>query len=275
MAHAKNHDYHILPASVWPFLTGVAVFVMLFGATAWMTGEVTVMGVAITGPWMFAIGLVATCYVAFAWWADMVREAESGDHTPVVRLGLQYGFILFVMSEAMLFASLFWNFIKHAMYPMSENSPLVDGVWPPAGIETFDPWHLPFINTLILLLSGVAVTWAHHAWVHEGDRKVAINGLAVAVALGIIFTGMQAYEYSHAAFGLSDTAYAAAFYIATGFHGLHVIIGTIFLAVCLLRLQRGQMTKDQHLGFEAAAWYWHFVDVIWLVLFAVIYVWGS
>lgn len=275
MAHAKNHDYHILPASIWPFLASVAVFVMLFGAVAWMTGEVTLFGAPITGPWMFAIGLVATTYVSFAWWADVVREGEQGDHTPVVRLGLQYGFILFVISEAMLFVTLFWNFIKHAMYPMGEESPLRDGVWPPEGIVTFDAWHLPFINTLVLLLSGVAVTWAHHAWAHEGDRKVAINGLAVAVALGVIFTGLQAYEYSHAAFGLADTAYASAFYIATGFHGLHVIIGTIFLAVCLYRFMKGQMTQNQHVGFEAAAWYWHFVDVIWLVLFAVIYVWGS
>ena len=275
MATAKNHDYHILPASIWPFLASVAVFVTLFGGVAWMTGEVSVLGVAITGPWMFLIGFVALCYASFGWWADMVREGESGDHTPVVRIGLQYGFILFVISEAMLFVTLFWNFIKHVLYPMGPESPIRDGVWPPEGIVTFDPWHLPFINTLVLLLSGVAVTWAHHAWAHEGDRKVAINGLAVAVALGVIFTGLQAYEYSHAAFGLADTAYASAFYIATGFHGAHVIIGTIFLAVCLVRFMRGQMTPNQHLGFEAAAWYWHFVDVIWLILFAVIYVWGS
>lgn len=275
MATAKNHDYHILPASIWPFIASVAVFVTLFGGVAWMTGEVSVVGVPITGPWMFLIGFVALCYASFGWWADMVREGESGDHTPVVRIGLQYGFILFVISEAMLFVTLFWNFIKHALYPMGPESPIRDGVWPPEGIVTFDPWHLPFINTLVLLLSGVAVTWAHHAWAHEGDRKVAINGLAVAVALGVIFTGLQAYEYSHAAFGLADTAYASAFYIATGFHGAHVIIGTIFLAVCLVRFMRGQMTPNQHLGFEAAAWYWHFVDVIWLILFAVIYVWGS
>ena len=275
MATAKNHDYHILPASIWPFLASVAVFVTLFGGVAWMTGEVSVLGAPITGPWMFLIGFVALCYASFGWWADMVREGESGDHTPVVRIGLQYGFILFVISEAMLFVTLFWNFIKHALYPMGPESPIRDGVWPPEGIVTFDPWHLPFINTLVLLLSGVAVTWAHHAWAHEGDRKVAINGLAIAVALGIIFTGLQAYEYSHAAFGLADTAYASAFYIATGFHGAHVIIGTIFLAVCLVRFMRGQMTPNQHLGFEAAAWYWHFVDVIWLILFAVIYVWGS
>jgi cytochrome c oxidase subunit 3 len=275
MAHAKNHDYHILPASIWPFMAAVAVFVMLFGAVVWMTGQVTIAGAEITGPWMFAIGFIGTCYVSFGWWADMVNEAESGDHTPVVRIGLQYGFLLFVISEGMLFVTLFWNFIKHALYPMGANSPITDGVWPPEGIVTFDAWHLPFINTLILLLSGVAVTWAHHALVHEGDRKTTINGLIVAVVLGLVFTCLQAYEYSHAAFGLADTSYASAFYIATGFHGLHVIIGTIFLFVSLIRLMRGQMTQNQHLGFEAAAWYWHFVDVIWLVLFAVIYVWGS
>lgn len=155
MAHAKNHDYHILPASIWPFLASVGVFVMLFGAVAWMTGDVTVMGAPLTGPWVFAIGLIATCYVAFGWWADVVREAESGDHTPVVRIGLQVGFILFVLSEAMLFVSLFWNFMKNALYPMGEQSPITDGVWPPEGIQTFDPWHLPFINTLILLLSAL------------------------------------------------------------------------------------------------------------------------
>ncbi|MDO5647910.1 cytochrome c oxidase subunit 3 [Paracoccus sp. (in: a-proteobacteria)] len=265
MAHAKNHDYHILPPSIWPFIASVSVFVMLFGATKWMHGS---------GPWIFLIGFVGVLYVMFSWWAEMVNEGESGDHTPVVRIGLQYGFILFVVSELMLFVAAFWAFIKHAMYPMGAESPIRDGVWPPAGIEVFDPWHLPFINTLILLLSGVAVTWAHHAFAHEGDRKTAINGLAIAVFLGIAFTGLQAYEYSHAAFGLSDTVYAGAFYLATGLHGFHVIIGTIFLAVCLIRLIKGQMTKEQHVGFESAAWYWHFVDVIWLFLFAVIYVWG-
>jgi cytochrome c oxidase subunit 3 len=265
MAHAKNHDYHILPPSIWPFIAAVSTFVMLFGAVMWMQEH---------GPWMFLIGFVGVLYVMYSWWADVIHEGETGDHTPVVRIGLQYGFILFIISEVMFFAAWFWNFIKNAMYPMGPESPLKDGVWPPEGIVTFDPWHLPFINTLILLLSGVAVTWAHHALVHDNDRKTAFNGLVVAVILGVCFSFLQAYEYSHAAFGLADTAYAGAFYLATGFHGLHVIIGTIFLAVCAIRLHRGQMSQTQHVGFEAAAWYWHFVDVVWLFLFAVVYVWG-
>lgn len=266
MAHAKNHDYHILPPSIWPLLGAIATFVMLFGGVMWMQDR---------GPWMFLMGLFGVFYVMFSWWSDVVREGETGDHTPVVQIGLRYGFILFIVSEAMFFVAWFWNFIKNALYPMGPESPLKDGVWPPEGIVTFDAWHLPFMNTLILLLSGVAVTWAHHALVHENDRKTTINGLAVAVALGVIFTFMQAYEYSHAAFGLADTAYASAFYLATGFHGFHVLIGTIFLAVCLIRMLRGQMSDKQHVGFEAAAWYWHFVDVVWLFLFFVIYVWGS
>ena len=268
MAHEKNHDYHILPPSIWPFLGAVGGFVMLFGAVLWMR-DIT--------PWMFFIGLVLVLYTMFGWWADVVREGETGDHTPVVRIGLRYGFILFIMSEVMFFAAWFWSFFKHAMYPMHPDgiSPAVDGVWPPAGIETFDPWHLPLINTLILLCSGAAATWAHHAIAHENNRKDMINGLILAILLGIIFTGFQAYEYTHAAFGFAGNIYGANFFMATGFHGFHVIVGTIFLAVCLFRATKGHFTPEQHVGFEAAAWYWHFVDVVWLFLFFAVYVWGG
>jgi len=266
MAHAKNHDYHILPPSLHPLVAAVGTFIMLFGAVLWMQG--------IT-PWVFAIGLVAVLYAMFVWWADVVTEAQTGDHTKVVQIGLRYGVILFIMSEVMFFSAWFWSFFKHAMYPMTEGSPAIDGVWPPVGIETFDPWHLPLINTLILLLSGAAVTWAHHALVHENNRKDLVNGLILAVALGVLFTFFQAYEYSHAAFGLSGNIYGANFFMATGFHGFHVIIGTIFLFVCLIRAIKGHFTPEQHVGFEAAAWYWHFVDVVWLFLFASIYIWGS
>jgi len=266
MAHAKNHDYHILPPSLHPLVAAVGTFIMLFGAVLWMQG--------IT-PWVFAIGLIAVLYSMFVWWADVVTEGQTGDHTRVVQIGLRYGVILFIMSEVMFFLAWFWSFFKHAMYPMTEGSPAIDGVWPPAGIETFDPWHLPLINTLILLLSGAAVTWAHHALVHENNRKDLVNGLILAVALGVLFTFFQAYEYSHAAFGLSGNIYGANFFMATGFHGFHVIIGTIFLFVCLIRAIKGHFTPEQHVGFEAAAWYWHFVDVVWLFLFASIYIWGS
>ncbi len=266
MAHAKNHDYHILPPSIWPLFGAVAAFVMLFGAVLWMHGS---------GPWMGLVGLVGVLYVMFAWWSEVVHEGQTGDHTPVVRLGLRYGFILFIMSEVMFFSAWFWTFFKHRMYPMGPDSPAVDGVWPPAGIETFDPWHLPFINTLILLLSGCAATWAHHALVHENNRRDLVNGLILAIGLGFIFTLLQAYEYSHAAFGFSGNIYGASFFMATGFHGFHVIIGTIFLTVCLFRALKGHFTPEQHVGFEAAAWYWHFVDVVWLFLFAAVYVWGQ
>jgi len=268
MAHEKNHDYHILQPSIWPFASAVSVFVMLFGAVQWMAGN---------GPWLFAIGFVAILYAMFAWWSDTIAENAAGDHTPVVRMSLRYGFILFIMSEVMFFAAWFWSFFKHAIYPMDPDgrSPIVDGVWPPEGIETFDPWHLPLINTLILLCSGCAATWAHHALVHENDRRQMKWGLWVAIALGVLFTVFQAYEYSHAHFGFAGNIYGANFFMATGFHGFHVIIGTLFLAVCLLRVYMGHFTSQKHVGFEAAAWYWHFVDVVWLFLFAAVYIWGG
>jgi cytochrome c oxidase subunit 3 len=265
-AHEKNHDYHILNPSIWPFFGSIAAFVMLFGAVIFFHSE---------NPWMFIAGFVGVLFVMYVWWSDTIKENQVGDHTPVVLIGLRYGFILFIMSEVMFFLAWFWSFFKHAMYPMGEMSPLQDGQFPPAGIEVFDPWHLPLINTLILLCSGAAATWAHHAISHDEDRKSMVQGLVVAVSLGALFTVFQAYEYQHAAFGFSGNIYGANFFMATGFHGFHVLVGTIFLAICMLRAMRGHFTKDQHLGFEAAAWYWHFVDVVWLFLFAAIYVWGS
>ena len=266
MAHAKNHDYHVLPPSIWPFIAAVGAFVMLLGAVLWMHGS---------GPWLGLIGLAMVLYVMFAWWSDVIVESHAGDHTPVVVIGLRYGFLLFILSEVMFFSAWFWSFFKHALYPMGPLSPLVDGVWPPEGIETFNPWHLPFYNTLILLLSGCAATWAHHALVHENNRKDLQIGLIVAILLGVLFTIFQIYEYTHAAFGFAGNIYGANFFMATGFHGFHVLIGTIFLAVCLFRVRKGHFTPERHVGFEAAAWYWHFVDVIWLFLFASIYIWGQ
>jgi cytochrome c oxidase subunit III len=198
MAHAKNHDYHIIPPSILPFLGALGGFTMLFGAVLWMH--------SIT-PFVFLAGIILVIYVMFAWWSEVVNEGQTGDHTPVVRLGLRYGFILFIMSEVMFFLAWFWTFFKHALYPMGPQSPAVDGVWPPAGIETFDPWHLPLINTLILLCSGAAATWAHHAIAHDNNRRDMINGLALAVGLGLCFTVLQAYEYSHAAFGFAGNIY--------------------------------------------------------------------
>ncbi|MFV2035448.1 MAG: cytochrome c oxidase subunit 3 [Halocynthiibacter sp.] len=263
MAHEKNHDYHILTPSILPLMGAASGFVMFTGAVVYFADN---------GPWLFFIGLTGVLYVMFAWWSEMVRESQVGHHTPVVRIGLRFGFLLFLISEIMFFVVWFWTFFKHALYPMEQGS---GGQWPPVGIETFNPWHLPLINTLILLCSGAAATWAHYALAHENNRRDLVNGLVLAIFLGVLFTAFQAFEYSDAAFGFAGNIYGAAFFMATGFHGAHVIIGTIFLTVCLLRALKGHFTPERHVGFEAAAWYWHFVDVIWLFLFAAVYVWGG
>lgn len=276
MAHEKNHDYHILKPSPWPLLGAVSAFIMLFGAVVYMSPRIPpdslFNGV---GPWVFLIGFVMVLYTMYAWWSECFTESEVGDHTPVVRIGLRYGIIMFITSEVMFFAAWFWNFFKHALYPMGPLSPAVDSVWPPVGIETFDPWHLPIINTLILICSGALATWAHHAIAEDGDNKTMVKALVGAIALGALFTVFQGFEYAEAAFGFSGNIYGASFFMATGFHGAHVIIGTIFLAVCMFRGMKGKYTKEQHVGFEGAAWYWHFVDVVWLFLFIAVYIWGG
>ena len=198
--------------------------------------------------------------------------------TAVVQIGLRYGMILFIASEVLFFAAFFWAFFDSALYPGAPNMPVraeaTGGVWPPKGISVIAPFDLPFMNTLILLLSGTTVTWAHHA-ILEGNQKDAVRGLLCTVILGAIFTGIQAYEYAHAPFTFSENIYSSTFFMATGFHGFHVLVGTTFLLVCLFRAMKGQFKPKQHFGFEAAAWYWHFVDVVWLFLFFCIYWWGA
>ncbi|MEO1789462.1 MAG: cytochrome c oxidase subunit 3, partial [Pseudomonadota bacterium] len=217
MAHEKNHDYHIINPSIWPFVAAVSGFLMLYGAVLWMHGS---------GPWLFMAGFVGVLYVMFAWWTDVVAESRAGDHTPVVRLGLRYGFILFIMSEVMFFAAWFWSFFKHALYPMDTYA---GSTYVSPEFYQVDAFHLPLINTLVLLLSGCAVTWAHHALVHNESRKEVEWGLAIGIALGILFTFLQAYEYRYLiveqdwVFG--QDKFFSNFFMATGFHGLHVIIG--------------------------------------------------
>jgi cytochrome c oxidase subunit 3 len=272
MAHEKNHDYHILNPSIWPFVGSLGAFIMLFGLRA--------LGIArrrTISPGCSSDRLVGVLYVMFAWWAEVVHE--STDRATIRRWwrsGLRYGFIMFIMSEVMFFAAWFWSFFQARDVPDPPRGParrwMASGR--PRGLRPSIPWHLPLINTLILLLSGCAATWAHHAIAHENNRKDLVTGLAIAIVLGVIFTGMQAYEYTHAAFGFAGNIYGANFFMATGFHGFHVIIGTIFLTVCLFRALAGHFTPERHIGFEAAAWYWHFVDVVWLFLFAAVYIWG-
>ncbi|ADH87922.1 Cytochrome-c oxidase [Ancylobacter novellus DSM 506] len=270
-AHARHHDYHIVDPSPWPAVVSVFAFVLAAGAVFWMHGQLTSL--------VMIVGLIGVIYTMCVWWRDIIREAEHQHaHTPVVQLHYRYGMILFIASEVMFFVAWFWAFFDAALFPGEAinyaRAEFTGGHWPPNGIETFNPWHLPLLNTLILLTSGTTLTWAHHALVH-GDRDSAKWGLWLTVGLGVMFSMLQAYEYSHAEFAFSGNIYGATFFMATGFHGFHVIVGTLFLAVCLGRLYAGHFSPTHHFGFEAAAWYWHFVDVVWLFLFTFIYVWGS
>ncbi len=283
-AHAKNHDYHIIDPSPWPFIASVGALITALGAIAWMKAsagtDFSLFGVNLAGAnfWIFAIGMVIILYTMYAWWSDTIKEAHEGHHTKVVSLHLRYGMIMFIASELMFFVAWFWAFFDASLFPgdatQVARAEFTGGVWPPEGIEVLDPFHLPLYNTIILLLSGTTVTWAHHALL-ENDRKGLVAGLALTVVLGVLFSFVQAYEYLHAPFAFRDSIYGATFFLATGFHGFHVIVGTIFLAVCLLRAMAGDFTPKQHFGFEAAAWYWHFVDVVWLFLFTFVYVWAS
>ena len=262
MAHEKNHDYHIIDPSPWPFMGAVSSVLMLSGGVIYMKGM---------SPALLIIGTLGVLYTMYVWWRDVIAEGNNGvDHTPVVRIGLRMGFIMFIMSEVMFFSAWFWMFFKHAFFPNVDISMSPEelqalsipvealttatadgpnGIFPPPGTLTFDPWDLPLINTLILLLSGVTVTWAHHAII-ENKNKDVVWGLMATVALGALFTMFQAYEYTHAGGSFSENIYWTTFFMATGFHGAHVLIGTIFLAVCLYRAQRNEFTPERHVMFE-------------------------
>ncbi len=279
---AVKHDYHLVNPSMWPLVGSISGVIWAIGLVTWMKG---LFGLPAGTWWLFAVGMAGILYTMFGWWSDVVRESRGGDHTPVVSIGLRYGMLLFIVSEVMFFVAWFWIFFEMALFADVRTLSSLEevrtawAVWPPAGVELLNPWHLPLINTLILLTSGTTVTWAHHA-LQTGDRKGAKIALVLTILLGAAFTAIQAYEYVeivHANMFFNDAAfssglYGSAFFMATGFHGFHVLIGTLFLIVCLIRLLAGHFTPQKHFGFEAAAWYWHFVDVVWLFLFAFIYV---
>jgi cytochrome c oxidase subunit 3 len=278
-----KHDYHLVNPSPWPLVGSLAACVMAVGAVIAMKG---LFGLPKGNLAVFIAGLAGVILTMAVWWRDVTIEANQGDHTPVVSIGLRYGMIMFIASEVMFFVAWFWIFFEMALFHEFRTQSGIEEVraawatWPPKGIESVPAWNLPLLNTLILLLSGTTVTWAHHA-LQTGDRRAAKIGLLLTIILGAIFTAVQVYEYKHILdhnyfFGgegaENSGLYGSAFFMATGFHGFHVLIGTIFLIVCLARLMGSGFTTKQHFGFEAAAWYWHFVDVVWLFLFAFIYV---
>ena len=275
--HGPNHDYHLVDPSIWPLTTSIAVGTLLFAAVLLFHYQPAatyegLLGVLVEARW-FLLGLGGAGFIAsvFGWWGDVIKESRQGDHKPVVQLGLRYGMLFFIASEVMFFFAFFWAYFN---FGVTEES------WPPKGIESFNPIDMPLYNTVILLLSGVTVTWAHEA-IRHGDRRDYMVSLGLTIVLGVLFTFMQALEYQEAfgVFGYGPnaegvvTTYPSVFLIATGFHGAHVIIGTTFLAVCWFRGLANNITKEKHFGFEAAAWYWHFVDVVWLFLYVSIY-WG-
>jgi cytochrome c oxidase subunit 3 len=250
---SQKHPFHLVDPSPWPIFGALGAFVSTSGGVLYMHGY-------FGGAYTLCLGIFMIMYTMFVWWRDVVRESTfEGHHTLTVQTGLRYGMILFIVSEIMFFFAFFWAFFHSSLSPAIE----LGAVWPPKGIEVLNPWEVPFANTVILLSSGASVTWAHHA-ILAGQRKQGIYSLIITVVLASVFTALQVMEYMEAPFTISDSVYGSTFFMATGFHGFHVFVGTLFLLVCLIRLSNYHFTKHHHLGFEAAAWYWHFVDIVWL-----------
>jgi len=260
----QKHLYHLVDPSPWPILTAFSVMSLLIGGVMYMHSIVN-------GLFILLIGLISTIICMGIWWRDVIREGTyEGQHTSVVQIGLKYGMLLFILSEVMFFFAFFWGFFHSSLAPTIE----IGSEWPPRSIEPFNPLQVPLLNTAILITSGCTITWAHHS-ILSGNRKNALLGLEATLVLALLFTVFQVYEYGESTFDISDGIYGSTFFLATGFHGFHVIIGTIFIAVCALRLYMHHFTREHHIGFEAAAWYWHFVDVVWLFLYIMVYWWGG
>lgn len=258
------HPYHLVDPSPWPYVASMSALGLTTGSVMYFHSYKYGELLAFTS---FALILL----VMYVWWRDVIREATyQGHHTLIVQRGLKWGMLLFILSEVCFFFSFFWAFFHSALVPNVE----LGAVWPPVGITPLNAFDVPLLNTAILLSSGATVTWSHHALI-SGERRQAILGLILTVALGLVFTALQALEYYEAPFSIADSVYGSTFFVATGFHGLHVIIGTLFLLVCLFRLINHHFTKHHHNGFEASIWYWHFVDYVWIFLFCCIYWWGS
>jgi len=258
----RNHSFHLVDQSPWPLTGAIGALTLTTGIVKWFhefNFNILILGKII---------LIITC---IQWWRDIRREgAFQGLHTSIVEKGLRWGIILFITSEVLFFFSFFWAFFWSSLAPTLE----IGSYWPPSGISPFNPFQVPLLNTIILLSSGVTVTWAHHGIIERNYRQASLS-LLLTVILGGYFTALQGLEYWEARFTISDSVYGRTFFVATGFHGLHVIIGTSFLAICYARHINNHFSLEHHFGFEAAAWYWHFVDVVWLFLFITIYWWGK
>ena len=257
-----RQPFHLVEFSPWPLTSALGAFILAVGLVRWFHGY---------GTLCLKIAIVLLLLNIFQWWRDITREATFlGHHTSYVARGLRWGIILFILSEVCFFFAFFWAFFHRRLAP----TPELGCCWPPIGITPINPFSIPLLNTAVLLASGVTVTWAHHSLI-EGNRTRAIQALGLTVALGMYFTVLQLGEYIAAPFSIADRIYGTTFFVSTGFHGAHVLIGTAFLSVCLIRTILSHFSTGHHFGFEAAAWYWHFVDVVWICLYLCIYWWGA
>ncbi len=257
-----RQPFHLVEANPWPLTGSVGAFILTGGLTAWFHNY---------SLFLITLGLSLIALTMIQWWRDVTREAcYQGYHSINTGVGLRWGMVLFITSEVLFFFAFFWAFFHSRLAP----TPSLGCVWPPSGVRVLNPFSIPLLNTAVLLSRGVTVTWTHHRLM-EGLYQQALVSLALTVLLGGYFTWLQASEYLEAPFSIADRAYGSVFFVATGFHGLHVLIGSSFLSVCLVRILIEEFSASHHFGFEAAAWYWHFVDVVWIFLYLSIYWWGS
>nr|YP_010692475.1 cytochrome c oxidase subunit III [Pareronia hippia]WBV74628.1 cytochrome c oxidase subunit III [Pareronia hippia] len=262
MTNFNNHPYHLVDYSPWPLTGAIGTMTLVTGLIKWFHNfNMNLM----------ILGYIIIIMTMYQWWRDICREGTfQGKHTTLVSKGLRWGMLLFIISEIFFFISFFWAFFHSSLAPNIE----IGTHWPPTNIIAFNPFQIPLLNTIILITSGLTVTWAHHALMTNNLSQTS-QSLFITILLGFYFSILQGYEYFEAPFNISDSIYGSTFFMATGFHGLHVIIGTIFLLICFIRLINNHFSNSHHFGFEAAAWYWHFVDVVWLFLYISIYWWGN
>nr|WEP24854.1 cytochrome c oxidase subunit III [Idiocerus sp.] len=258
----NNHPFHLVDKSPWPLTSSMGLMTMTSGTILWFNK---------LNPILMFIGVIIIIMTMMQWWRDVIRESTfQGMHTKKVMVSMKWGMIMFILSEVMFFSSFFWAFFHSSLSPSVE----IGLQWPPNGIKTFNPMSIPMLNTMILLSSGISMTWAHNSILTKNFSQ-SMKSMIITVLLGLYFTSLQLYEYIEAPFSIADSVYGATFFMSTGFHGLHVMIGTMFIIIIMLRTNKLHFSTNHHIGFESSAWYWHFVDVVWLFLYIMIYWWGS
>nr|YP_010329471.1 cytochrome c oxidase subunit III [Haemaphysalis colasbelcouri]UNO54006.1 cytochrome c oxidase subunit 3 [Haemaphysalis colasbelcouri] len=254
------HPFHMVEKSPWPLTSSISALSLTLGFVNYFHNM---------NYYLLIFASVILILSSFQWWRDISREASyQGFHTFFVLKGLKMGMLLFILSEIFFFLSFFWAFFHSSLSPNIE----IGAIWPPQNIYPFNPFEIPLLNSTILISSGVSVTWAHHAIMNK-KYKSALLSLKITILLGLMFTIFQIFEYAEAQFSISDSIFGSTFFLTTGFHGIHVIIGTIFLVVSYFRIKLNLISSEHFFGFEASAWYWHFVDVVWLFLYTFMYWW--